>query len=316
VLEAARRTLHELSARYGSYAHDRLVIVQTPRATTPARLVGDVLLLPEELVFDHAPNDPRYDYVLYETARLVARHWFIDRVLPRRTAGEVATTEGLPTAVALSIVEGVRGREALVAHVDRESERFVEAVAHASDDVVPLARALHAAKPEETFAGLALHGLRRTLGPNAFDGAVKAWLGGRDRSLATLAPLLTALDAEVTKQALEDILVFDNSVKEVEATLDAEGRRRVVVRVATRAFAVEGRDFRPRSAGAALDVALVSREGAIVSMALTQPSGPAEAAVMLAPSGEPASALVDPFRARVERNAKDNFRRLEDRRTE
>lgn len=328
LLDAASVSLRELTARFGTYPHRTLRMVELPAGWGfGAFAMPGTLLLTEDRGMR---LDARYegnDLLLRRIGHEVAHQWWGGAVSPADVVGAGLLVEGLAKYAEQRVVAAVHGEHALPAMLAFDHDRYL---AGRSRETAPEPVLAESGYGDDYLiygkAAIALHALHAALGDSAMTRALRRVLvsEGGPLGAATTATLRAALDAEsrsrgdslLVAEWLEQRRVYDLRVDSVRVVRGDRGGQLAVFGRAT----TEDRDDGVAGMVVELAVRLPGRGGAggAAGGARTQvvpvrTEGDGRFVARVALAAAPDGVEVDPHYLWVDRNRSNNAKPVGDR---
>lgn len=232
-IDATRFALERLTALFGPYPYSSVRIAETPNGVVEAQGARGLILLPELKGWTHDyRGEQPFDNISFVIAKELARAWLIERRPPAWLRGAQALDEGLPTLVALALLEERHGAPMAQRYVADKLEFYLRESAR-EDGIEPT---LIDGYDQEYLAAksvVALWSARSILGPDATMASIREFhalpvVEGRPWSdLGQLLTLMRASASDDTQRQLlselfESVRVHDFSIGAVTSHAAAE----------------------------------------------------------------------------------------------
>ena len=317
LLRGASAVLDYGTSQFGPYGLHDLRLVETPRASGPARAFPGMLALPEDGAFiarfdGRAAASPRLgiDYPFYIGAWATARQWWGQQLPP----GVLA--DSLAEYTALMAIRHSLGAPATRRYLRQDLQAYLRGRALSSRRELPLAQAAADAAPwlAQRKGGIALYLLQDQLGEEKVNRALAELLkrsaAGETPDMNTLAAAIRAAAPAAKAYLVDDlfdaIVFYENRADSAVARLRADGRYEVTLRASaaklrtggpaeqalpladTIEFGVDDRDGKPL-----LRERRLVREGRLT--------------LLFVVDGRPARAGIDPDYKLIDKKPSDNM---------
>ena len=320
MMDAAKKSLADFSARFSPYPRRSLHIVEFPRYASFAQSFPSLIPFSEGIGFI-ARVDPKddndIDYPFYVTAHEVAHQWWAHQLVGGRAQGATLLSESLAQYSALTLMKKEVGEAQMSRFLSYELHHYLMGRAAEERQERPLARVENQLYLHYNKASVVLYDLADVVGQDVIDRALRAMLAkfaGKGPPYATSTDLLAALRAELPATAaglvtdlLERVIIWENRARTATVRELPDHRWEVKLEATLQKLEVDDK-------GGEHDVAIdedipvgaVDAHGHLLALQRVHARGTSFSTSFVS-NEKPARAGVDPLHELVDRGPEDNL---------
>lgn len=234
MMKALKMGLTYYSANYLEYPHRQMRILEFPRYATFAQSFPNTVPYSEGIGFiAKVDSKEKQDYPFFVTAHELAHQWWAHVVIGANVKGAVLMSEALAQYSALSIMEQEYGEIKLGDFLKHELHSYVTGRSSESSKEMPLSQVENQQYIHYNKGSIAMYGLKKYIGEEKVNDALQRVVqkyGYQEPPYINSEEFLTEIYAEVpdslqylTHEMFEDIILYNNQIKEAEATKEDTG---------------------------------------------------------------------------------------------
>jgi hypothetical protein len=195
MMKAAKKSMDLFTQKYGPYLYEQVRIMEFPYGGFAQAFAGTIPFS-ENIGFVRNPGDPEdpdsVDLATYVTMHEIGHQWFGHQIMPAYVKGYNVLSEGLTENAAMTAYEDELGwGKARRIHKQRTIQRYLTGRANDAENEVPLSKAEGRGYLDYAKASWVFWGLRKTLGEDTVNLAMKNLI---DEYGSKGAPYPTSLD--------------------------------------------------------------------------------------------------------------------------
>ena len=330
MLDALAPSLDYYRAAFGPYQFDHARIVEYPGYANNAQAFAGTVPYSETYGFIADFRDPKtVDHVTATTAHELAHQWWAHQLTGADMEGSSVLSETLANYSALMMLRKLGGEDQMRRGLQYMLDRYLAWRGAGSLNEPPLIRVDGQSWIGYQKGALAMYLVQERLGEDRVNRALRSLLE-RHRFKGAPYPrsldLVAALRAEATTQEEQDlitdlferVILYDLKVEEPTAVRRADGRWEVTVPVEAKKYAVDERGAEAETTLAErIEVGLFTAEpgrdafdARNVIVIERHPIRPGAQVLRFVTDRRPTHAGIDPYNYYIDRNSRDNVRRL------
>jgi ABC-2 type transport system permease protein len=330
MLDALAPSLDYYRTNFGPYQFDHVRIVEYPGYANNAQAFAGTVPYSETYGFIADFQKPEtIDHVTATTAHELAHQYWAHQVAGADMEGSMVLSETLANYAALMMLRRLRGEDEMRRALQYQLDRYLAWRAAGSVNEPPLARVEGQAWIGYQKGALAMYLLQERLGEDAVNRALRNLLrryGFRGAPYPRSLDLVAALRAEARTEEeqnlitdlFERVVLYDLEVAAPTAVRRADGRWDVTVPVEARKYCVDARGAETETTLAErIEVGLFTAEpgrdafdAKHVILMERRPIRSGAQVLTFVTDRKPTHAGIDPYNYYIDRNSRDNVRRL------
>jgi aminopeptidase N len=331
MLDALAASLDYYQASFGPYPFDHVRIVEYPGYTNFAQAFAGTVPYSETYGFIADFREPEtVDHVTATTAHELAHQWWAHQVTGADMEGSSVLSETLANYSAMMMLRKLGGEDQMRRGLQFLLDRYLAGRAVGGHEP-PLARVESESWISYQKGALAMYLLQERLGEDAINRALRHLLqryrfkgAPYPRSLdlvdALRAEARTDEEQHLITDLFERVVLYDLEVAEPTAVRRADGKWDVAVPVAAKKYHVDGRGVETETTLAErIEVGLFTAEpgrdgfdAKHVIVLQRRPIRSGAQVLRFVTDRRPTHAGIDPYNYYIDRNSRDNVRRLVD----
>jgi ABC-type transport system involved in multi-copper enzyme maturation permease subunit len=321
MIYASKKSLDYFTKNFSPYQHKQVRILEFPRYARFAQSFPNTIPFSESIGFVADLRDKEnIDYVYYVTAHEIAHQWWAHQVIGGNVQGSTMLVETMAQYSALMVMEQEYGRPKMQKFLRYELDRYLggrggELVAEMPLVLVENQQYIHYRK-----GSLVMYALRDYIGEAAVNRALAKFI--RDYAF-TEPPYPTAQDLvkyfraeagpehqETITDLFERITLYDLQTRAATATKRPDGKYTVKLTVATMKLRGDDKgEEKPVPINDLIDIGVLTEKDEVLFSEKRRITKAVETFEIVV-SGKPAKAGIDPFNKLIDRNPKDNVKKL------
>ena len=321
MIYATKKSLDYFTKNFSPYQHNQVRILEFPRYERFAQSFPNTIPFSEGIGFVADLRDKEnIDYVYYVTAHEIAHQWWAHQVIGGDVQGSTMLVETMAQYSALMVMEQEYGRAKMQKFLRYELDQYLagrggELVAEMPLVLVENQQYIHYRK-----GSLVMYALRDSIGEAAVNRALARFI--RDYAF-TEPPYPTAQDLvkyfraeappeqqETITDLFERITLYDLQTRTATAKQRADGKYVVTLTVASMKLRADDKgEEKPVPMNDLVDIGVLAEKDEVLFSEKRRITKPVETFEIVVDT-KPARAGIDPFNKLIDRNPKDNVKKL------
>ena len=331
MIDSVKKSLDYFTKNFSPYQHKQVRILEFPGYSRFAQSFPNTIPYSESIGFIADLRDKEaIDYVFYVTAHEIAHQWWAHQVIGGNVEGSTMIVETMAQYSALMVMEKEYGKAQMKRFLRYELDRYLRDRGGEIVAEMPLMRVENQGYIHYRKGSLVMYALRDAIGEDRVNAALAKFL--RDYAYSgppyTTAAELVRYFREVTppeQQSLitdlfETITLFDNKTKEAKVTKRQDGKYAVTLTVEAKKLRGDAKgEEKAVALNDMIDIGLFASTGKskkvdddkvlfLEKRRITRPVETFEIVV----NEKPTRGGIDPLNKLIDRNPKDNTRKLQD----
>lgn len=321
MIYGVKKSLDYFTKNFSPYQHAQVRILEFPRYARFAQSFPNTIPFSESIGFiADLRDEERIDYVYYVTAHEIAHQWWAHQVIGGNVQGSTMIVETMAQYSALMVMEKEYGREKMQRFLKYELDRYLRDRGSEIIAEMPLSLVENQGYIHYRKGSLVMYALRDAIGEEAVNRALARFI--KDHAFSgppypTAQDLVRYFRAEAPAQAqelitdlFERIVLFDNQAREASVTQRPDGKYVVKVTVASTKFRSDGKgEEKPVPLNDLIDIGVLAEKEKVLFLEKRRITRPVETFEIVV-SEKPDRAGIDPLNILIDRNPKDNTRKL------
>ncbi|WP_118974952.1 ABC transporter permease/M1 family aminopeptidase [Taibaiella koreensis] len=249
MIKGIKRSLDYYTANFGPYQHRQVRILEFPRYASFAQSFPNTIPFSESVGFIARVDekDPeKIDVPFYITAHEVGHQWWAHQVIGGNVQGSVLMSETMSQYSALMVMEKEYGKQAMKKFLRYEMDKYLLGRTFEAKKEVPLMLCENQDYIHYNKGSVIMYALRDYLGEDVLNGAIRAYL---ERYKFQEPPYTNSIEfvnylraatpdslKYIIRDMFETITLYENYVKDLSYTRQADGRYLVSLTVGSAKF--------------------------------------------------------------------------------